>query len=606
LTQEELIKAGYGLRPDPTGNPDGYQRWLAAVSAPAYKLHSAAHPSSRPASSRRSLLPQPSALSTVPELDARAYTTQPSSGWTGPILSGSFQQNATSAQTYSYAANEAAFYVPTVAPGQFGTGTAWMTVWGGLDNVFQAILDVHTTATIATFGIHHEFIFHGKGHAWSKGNDNGGTPFTPQAGDTIFGEEWYCDATGNLNLSGGYACTLMIDGTQHVEWECDQANSSECESYTLKPADLGNGKLGYQAEYIIEDDTDEVVPNSAEWPVFSPLTMLGSACVVQGSGASGTPLVAANTSCKWVTVNNDPSVKMLTDGNASNPFKRGDLHVLITLQTLPSPGVKWTELPTNIYNWNGSNFNSYSVGCARSIGVGPNSHGLANGTPWTTGCDADANGNRSVYQMQTYGDWVKMQDNVATQVTVSPEGVAWAINASGDVLYWNRSQFVKTGEGGCAKSIGVGPISPGLANGTPWITGCDAAADGNRGVYKMQADGAWVEMQDDIATQVAVSPEGVAWAIKKNGDILYWKGNKFVVNATAGCATSIGIGGNSRGLKNGTPWITGCHAAADGNYDVYQMQTGGAWIRMQDDVGTQIAVSSDGNAWAICKEYISP
>ena len=38
FTQQELIQAGYGLRPDPAANPGGYQRWLAAVSAPAYKL----------------------------------------------------------------------------------------------------------------------------------------------------------------------------------------------------------------------------------------------------------------------------------------------------------------------------------------------------------------------------------------------------------------------------------------------------------------------------------------------------------------------------------------------------------------------------------------
>jgi hypothetical protein len=39
-----------------------------------------------------------------------------------------------------------------------------------------------------------------------------------------------------------------------------------------------------------------------------------------------------------------------------------------------------------------------------------------------------------------------------------------------------------------------------------------------------------------------------------------------------GCATSIGVGPDSRGLTDGTPWIVGCNAAADGNFSVYQLQ----------------------------------
>jgi hypothetical protein len=89
-------------------------------------------------------------------------------------------------------------------------------------------------------------------------------------------------------------------------------------------------------------------------------------------------------------------------------------------------------------------------------------------------------------------------------------------------------------------------------------------------------------------------------AIDAIGQILYWNGTKFVVNAQDGCATSIGVGPNSRGLTDGTPWLTGCSPDAYGNYTVYQMQTGGAWVEMQDGVGVRIAVSPDqGIAWAI-------
>ena len=232
-----------------------------------------------------------------------------------------------------------------------------------------------------------------------------------------------------------------------------------------------------------------------------------------------------------------------------------------------------------------------------------------------------------MWQMQTDGFWVKMQSDIATQISVSPEGIPWTINASGEILYWNGSEFVENPAGnGCARSIGVGPNSGLQTNGTPWVIGCTAAKDGNYAVYQMVTGGtsdfhltSWVKMQDDVGTQIAVSPEGIPWVINASGQILYWNGSKFVVNADGGCATSIGVGPNSPGLTNGTPWINGCTASTDGNFDVYQMQTGGAWIKMQDGVGIgttiilggvpigTLAVAPDtGIPWVISLPRLTP
>ena len=601
FTQQELTKAGYGVRPDPKMNPDGYQSWLAAASMPAYQLHSAPRPLSAPGARSESFLLSNRPASTEAEPDANVFAT-PSAGWTGARLEGSFNKGATSADTTSYVLNSASWNVPSVTPGGYQTGTTVMTVWNGLGNVFQAILDVHATSTAASYGIHRQdFDPH------TAGTDEGGTRFTPNAGDEIFAQEWYCDAQGNVNLSGGYACTYMADTTQHVFWNCDNAQetASGCISYKLKSADLTNGNLGFWAEFIIEDDTGEFVKNSSEWPDFSPVTMLGAACVVKGSGASS----GGGPNCeKWVSTaagtdgsvhsSTDPLVNLLTDDNVSEPMVRGDGHLDITL---PAGGVTWNEKQTNVYEWNGSNFNTFSVACASSIGVGANTRGLTNGTPWITGCNPASDGNFTVYQMQTGGEWVKMQSDIATQVAVSPEpeANAWAINKAGQILSWNGSKFSENSAGGCATSIGVGPNSRGLTNGTPWITGCGAAADGNYTVYQMQIGGEWVKMQSDVAVIVAVGPEGIPWAINKAGDILYWNGSKFIANADGGCATSIGVGPNSRGLTNGTPWITGCGADANDNHIVYQMQTGGKWVKMQTGVGWQVAVSKAGHAWAL-------
>ena len=54
---------------------------------------------------------------------------------------------------------------------------------------------------------------------------------------------------------------------------------------------------------------------------------------------------------------------------------------------------------------------------------------------------------------------------------------------------------------------------------------------------------------------------------------------------------------SSCGLTRGTPWITGCTFFYDGDHAVYQMQTGGAWVKMQNDAAYEIAVSREGNAW---------
>ncbi len=604
FTQDQLVEAGYGLRPDPTEDPDGYQTWLAAASAPAYKLRAAPRASLTPLSAGQ--MPSVGIPEESPDsIEQGTVSLSPQNYWTGAILYGSYKKNATLSTTYSYVKNQANFVVPKITPNIFATKTTALTIWNGLDNVFQAIVDVVASPTVGSLGIHRQNFY----HDLPKGSiDEQGVDFTPHSGDEIFVEEWYCDSKGHVKMAGGYGCSIMIDKTQNIEWECDQSSSTECQSYPIEAKFLTNGVLGQTAEFIIEDDTAETNGNCPsktncydEWVDISPVTMTGSALVVQGTSQTG----------KTVTTSTDPKVSLWTDNTTSAPFIFGDRHFLITL---PTGAVKWSGLTTNTYYWDGSNFDNASTpqtsttarpgviyGCASWIAVGPNSRGLTRGTPWTTGCTAAADGNYDVYQMQTGGAWVRMQSDIATEVAVSVEGDVWAINAKGNIFYWNGSKFVANPTGGCATTIAVGPNSRGLTKGTPWITGCHADTDKNYGVYQMQTSGKWVEMQSDVATRLAVSPEGNAWALNSKGQILYWNGSKFVVNAAGGCAINIGVGPDSRGLTNGTPWTVGCTPKPGpfGNFDVYQMQTGGKWVLMQSYAGVGIAVSPEGNAWTI-------
>ena len=337
FTQDQLVEAGYGLRPDATDDPEGYKTWLAAVSVPAYKLKAAPRASSAPRSSPQVAAAHASGDNT-PSFEPEAVFLSPSNYWTGAMLTGSYQKNATSAKTYGYVENTAVFVVPTITPNIFSTKTTAATIWNGLDNVFQAIVDVAASPTAGAYGIHRQNFYH---DLPTVSIDEQGVDFTPDSGDKILVQEWYCDSKGHLKMGGGYGCSIMIDQTQNIEWECDQSSSSDCQSYPIESKYLTNGALGQTAEFVIEDDTGETNGNCPsataktdcydEWIDISPVTMTGTALVVKGTSQTG----------KLVTTSTDPNVLLLTDNTASAPFEFGDRHFLITL---PSGAVKWSGL----------------------------------------------------------------------------------------------------------------------------------------------------------------------------------------------------------------------------------------------------------------------
>jgi Tyrosine-protein kinase ephrin type A/B receptor-like len=308
-TAGELIRQGYGLRPDPKTNPAGYARWLAGVRTPYYKLRGF-NPLTRGSASLR--LPHTRRLS---HPSATITSTALLVPWTGAYLTGSYQKNATAALTQSYLANEATFNVPPITPGLYNTGTAWMSIWNGLDdlNLLQAIVWVTTTSTHASYNINRQ-DFTPKANTNAQVN---GVTFTPLQNDSVYAQEWYCDSSGNPNLAGGYACTHMRDDTLNLVWDCSQANSSDCASFALAASALTNGNLGQSAEFVIENDTDEILPNVNNWPPFATVTMSGSALVVQGDGAGST--LSANSGT-WVTALSDPSVDLAPDWTNSASF----------------------------------------------------------------------------------------------------------------------------------------------------------------------------------------------------------------------------------------------------------------------------------------------
>jgi hypothetical protein len=101
-------------------------------------------------------------------------------------------------------------------------------------------------------------------------------------------------------------------------------------------------------------------------------------------------------------------------------------------------GVAWVvNLDGSISYWNGFSFVSVPNGCATGIAVGSDAAKGATpfGDAWITGCDA-VSGGHPIFQavIDEFISW-KQIPGVATQISVSPDGVPWVVHASGDIYY---------------------------------------------------------------------------------------------------------------------------------------------------------------------------
>lgn len=360
LSARELTRQGFGIRPDPARNPAGYSRWLAAAQrslrkhlpgvaptvARTLRINGAPRPSlafsdrghpatagSAPAATgptgTGSTAPATNtsapaaATSDVPMLLAPGATPAtadagwlappaptpdrvycdgmpPSCYWTGAILGGSYDPS----QAQGYALNEATFNVPALVPGAFDSGSTIMSIWTGLDNVWQAIVFVQASPTVASTWIQTQP--HITVSADSSPNAGANPAFVPNLNDSIFAQEWYCDAQGNVDLNGGYACSFIEDMQTGDGWSCVLADApdGECASYKLDPADT----VGTQAEFIVENDSPQASVSTDLWPDFSLVSMTGSAEVMK----NGTTLVG------WSSPATDSNVTLAEDWPPTN------------------------------------------------------------------------------------------------------------------------------------------------------------------------------------------------------------------------------------------------------------------------------------------------
>jgi hypothetical protein len=537
-SQSKLIKAGYGVRPDPKKDAAAYSRWLKAALVSGRQLKA-----KRPTSS----------------YSHTVYTTE-ANPWVGSVLLG--------APLYDY--TEAQFNVPSAIPGGDETTGTEISIWNGLggfgtdSGLIQGGVGIVTSPTAAVYRTWREYCC---GDQYSNGY---GGAFTPNPGDEIYSEQYYCDANGNVNINGGYGCSFLEDETSGAVFSCVEANDSPCWSV---PAIAGM-TFGGSAEFIIENQTPQLGQGNTAFTDFTPqVNMQGEAWSLSKKA--------------YEAVNLDPVVYLLTD------FTDTTSHMNVSV----SAGSEETYFSVSQWDQVGGAALSYNVPCngvggvcfPQPIAVGPSANGSPIGDPWVLGTNSIGY-DYGIYQWVD-NTWVE-KPGAATQIAVSPQGVAWVIDHLGQIFYWNGSAFELAPGNGCATSIGVGPASGNDPYGTPWVIGCNGGEDTNGGIYVLNG-ATWVQ-EPGAANQIAVSPEGVPWVISVGGHIYHWNGSNWT--AVTGCATSIAVGPTTAPLAGpyGDAWAIGC-----GGSNIFQFQNGTSWVQIPG-AASYVSVSPDiGVPWVV-------
>jgi hypothetical protein len=275
-SQQELISRGYGLRPDPIHAPVGYARWLLAASQPARVLES-----------KRVINPKAGPIVT------------PGSGWAGAVLTGAPR----------YVAVQAYMNVPTAIPGGDDSGGTQTVFWNGLggfntgSGLIQSGFFLTTDSVAASYNTFREYCC----------NDPNGITydgaFSPNPGDVLFVQNWYCDEDGTVDLNGGFGCSFVHDLTNGALLNCT-SQSTMCTAAKGLPLCSIDDTVpncmtpGFSAEFIAEQTSDQH-GTPAAFTDFTPTVAITGLATSNGNvGTVGRFFEYAGT---------DPTTFVLTD-----------------------------------------------------------------------------------------------------------------------------------------------------------------------------------------------------------------------------------------------------------------------------------------------------
>lgn len=306
-SQAELLKLGYGLRPDPKEGAAAYARWLAAARRDGHVMHIREGGSPHPNLTPRTILP--SAQTTT--------TTAPN--WVGAELTGA----------PPYTETQASFNVPTGIPGGDNTGDTQISIWSGVNGpgLIQTGVFVSTTANSASYGIFREYC------CGDAPSNNYTANFNAGPGHEVFTQSWFCDENGIPSQTTHYGCTFLEDETTGNILNCVSPTDPTCPSVAPLPAWLSQS-FGTDADFIIELE---------EQPAFTDFV---PTVVMTGEAYS-----AALQS--WVDLSSDPAVTELVDftpplSTQIDVTLQYPDQVLFTIIPTPAPTITISANPASI------------------------------------------------------------------------------------------------------------------------------------------------------------------------------------------------------------------------------------------------------------------
>lgn len=273
-SRQELIARGYGLRPDPAQQPAGYASWLLAASEPARMLEI-----------ERKLSPK------------AALFVEQGDGWAGTVLEGAPR----------YVAVQSYMNVPTAIPGGDGTTGTQTALWNGLggfgtgSGLIQSGFFLTTSTVAAGYATFREYCC---------GDPNGVSfpgAFTPNPGDVLLVQNWYCDGDGTPNVDGAFGCSYVHDLTSGALLNCTTQSTACPAAEGLTPCSTDNAvpncmTPGGMAEFIAEQTSDQQGFPVSFTPIAPTVAMSGFATSTTG-----------NQGHLSEYVNTDPAVVLLTD-----------------------------------------------------------------------------------------------------------------------------------------------------------------------------------------------------------------------------------------------------------------------------------------------------
>lgn len=238
VTQAELVKGGYPLRPDPDRSPAMYATWLRAVSTPT-------------------------------ELVGRGFVaragvdTHYGNGASGTLKEESPWGGAELNAGTSYSVVVAQWTLPSSIPSVSQGGVYTAPIWAGLDGdtdhggspdviqagtTFEVIgIQLGKTSLVASYG----GVFGWAEYYSPTGTAAPTTPYTAgitiSIGETIMVEAYPCDSNGNANMHGGYAFFEVEDVTT------GKATTTTAGNFIKAP---DNQFVGGTAEFIIEKEVN--------------------------------------------------------------------------------------------------------------------------------------------------------------------------------------------------------------------------------------------------------------------------------------------------------------------------------------------------------------